>query len=154
MTGWLGESYLWVKAAHVVFMIFWMAGMFALPRFLVYHQEALVAGDAVDAARWVERENKLRRIILTPSIGLTWLFGVFLAANLGLFGPDQAGLGWLHAKLLFVLVLSGYHGWAVGYAKRLARGEMRLDGRKLRLINEVPALLIILIVILVIVRPF
>lgn len=154
MIGWLGESYLWVKAAHVVFMIFWMAGMFALPRFLVYHQEALVAGDAVDATRWIERETKLRRIILSPSMILAWLFGLMLAANIGLFDADQAGLGWLHAKLLFALILSAYHGWAVGYAKRLAKGEMRFDGRRLRLINEVPALLIILIVIMVIVRPF
>ena len=151
MTGWLGESYLWVKAAHVVFVIFWMAGLFALPRFLVYHQEA--ADGSAEAALWVQRENSLRRMILTPSMILTWLLGLGLAANLGLF-DGGAGLGWLHAKLAFVLLLSGYHGWAVGYARRLSKGVRSLDGRRLRLVNEVPALLIALVVVLVIVRPF
>ena len=151
MAGWLGNAYLWVKAAHVVFVIFWMAGLFALPRFLVYHQEA--APGSSEAALWVEREAKLKRIILTPSMILSWLFGLALAANIGLFdGP--AGLGWLHAKLLFVLLLSGYHGWAVGYARKLTAGLPLLTGRQLRLINEVPALLIALTVVMVIVRPF
>ena len=151
MIGWLGNAYLWVKAAHVVFMIFWMAGLFALPRLLVYHQEAIA--DPAEAATWVDREAKLRRIILTPAIVATWVLGLMLAANIGLF-DGQPGLGWLHAKLLFVLVLSGYHGWAVGYAKTLARGRPTLTGRSLRLINEVPALLIVLAVVMVIVRPF
>ncbi len=151
MIGWLGNAYLWVKAAHVVFMIFWMAGMFALPRFLVYHQEA--APGSEEAAGWVERETKLRHIILTPSIILTWVFGLMLAANIGLFS-GQPGLGWLHAKLLFVLLLSAYHGWAVGYAKKLAKGLPLMTGKQLRLINEVPALLIALTVVMVIVRPF
>lgn len=151
MIGWLGNAYLWVKAAHVVFMIFWMAGMFALPRFLVYHQEA--APGSPEAALWVERETKLRHIILTPSITLTWIFGLMLAANIGLF-DGQPGLGWLHAKLFFVLLLSGYHGWAVGYAKKLRDGRPLMTSKQLRIINEVPALLIALSVVMVIVRPF
>lgn len=151
MIGWLGNAYLWVKAAHVIFVIFWMAGLFALPRFLVYHQEATPGSP--EAALWVEREVKLKRIILTPSMILSWLFGLALAANLGLF-EGQAGLGWLHAKLTFVLLLSAYHGWAVGYARKLANGLPLLTGRQLRLINEVPALLIALTVVMVIVRPF
>lgn len=151
MIGWLGNAYLWVKAAHVVFVIFWMAGLFALPRFLVYHQEA--APGSPEALSWVEREDKLKRIILTPSMILAWLLGLALAANVGLF-DGQPGLGWLHAKLLFVLLLSGYHGWAVGYARRLASGRPLMTGRQLRLINEVPALLIIATVIMVVVRPF
>ena len=151
MIGWLGTAYLWVKAAHVIFVIFWMAGLFALPRFLVYHQEA--APGSPEAALWVEREAKLKRIILTPSMILSWLFGLALAANLGLF-EGQPGLGWLHAKLTFVLLLSAYHGWALSYARRLANGLPLLTGRQLRLINEVPALLIALTVVMVIVRPF
>lgn len=151
MIGWLGNAYLWVKAAHVVFVIFWMAGLFALPRFLVYHQEAVPGSP--EALSWVEREDKLKRIILTPSMILAWLLGLALAANVGLF-DGQPTLGWLHAKLLFVLLLSGYHGWAVGYAKRLTSGRPLMTGRQLRLINEVPALLIIATVIMVVVRPF
>ena len=151
MSDWLGSTYLWVKAAHVIFVIFWMAGLFMLPRYLVHHQDAL--GNPDEAAKWVEREAKLRRMILTPSMILVWALGVMLAANIGLF-DGAAGLGWLHAKLLLVILLSGYHGWAVGYAKKLARGQATLATRTLRMINEIPALAVTLIVILVIVRPF
>lgn len=151
MIGWLGESYLWVKAAHVVFVIFWMAGMFMLPRYLVYHQEA--APGSPEAALWVERETKLRRIILTPSMIAVWVLGLALAANLGMF-DGQPGLGWLHAKFALVVLLSAYHGWAVGYAKKLERGLPLLTGKQLRMINEIPALALIAIVVLVVVRPF
>jgi putative membrane protein len=145
----LSGAYLWIVAAHVIFVIFWMAGLFMLPRYLVYHQEALVAGRAEEAALWVERESKLRAIILTPAMIVVWVLGLTLA-TIG----QHWGEGWLHAKLLFVLVLSGYHGWAVGYAKTLARGVMKLDGRRLRMINEVPALAGAVIVVLVFVKPF
>lgn len=149
--GFLGASYDWVKAAHLIFVIFWMAGLFMLPRYLVYHQENL--SDAADAARWVEREGKLRRIILTPAMVIVWVLGLALAFNLGL-ADGTPGLGWLHAKLLLVVLLSGYHGWMVGYAKKLARGQASLPNRTLRMMNEVPALAVTLIVILVIVKPF
>ncbi|MDO7841407.1 CopD family protein [Sphingomonas immobilis] len=147
----LGNAYLWAKAAHVIFVIFWMAGLFLLPRYLVYHQEAL--GNSAEEAKWVERETKLRKIILNPSMAIVWILGLMLAANAGLFSGVE-GLGWLHAKLALVVILSGYHGWAVGYAKKLAAGKPRLSGKALRMINEVPAILVTLIVILVIVRPF
>jgi putative membrane protein len=147
----LGNAYLWAKAAHVIFVIFWMAGLFLLPRFLVYHQEAL--GNSAEEAKWVERESKLRKIILSPSIVIVWVLGLMLAANAGLFSGAE-GLGWLHAKLALVVVLSGYHGWAVRYAKTLATGRATLSGKTLRMVNEIPAILVTLIVILVIVRPF
>jgi len=151
MTGFLGVAYLWVKAAHIIFVIFWMAGMFILPRYLVHHQDAL--GDAAESAKWVERETKLRRVILSPAMATVWLLGIALALNAGLI-DGTAGLGWLHAKLLLVLLLSGYHGWAVGYAKKLAAGKPTLTGRQLRMLNEVPALGVTLIVILAVVKPF
>ena len=151
MTGFLGDAYPWVKAAHVVFVIFWMAGMFMLPRYLVYHQESL--GDPAEAARWVDREAKLRHMILTPSMIAVWVLGLVLAANIGLF-DGAVGLGWLHAKIAIVVLLSAYHGWAVGYARRLAKGVAQLGNRQLRMANEVPALAVVLIVVLVIARPF
>ena len=150
MAGWLGGAYLWVKAAHLIFVIFWMAGMFMLPRYLVYHQEGLA--DPAEAARWVEREGKLRAIILTPAMVLVWILGIALALNAGI-ADGTPGLGWLHAKIALVVLLSAYHGWAVGYARKLAAGRPTLEGRHLRMLNEVPALAVTLIVVLVIVKP-
>lgn len=147
----LGGAYLWIKALHVIFVIFWMAGLFLFPRYLIHHQDALGRPD--EEAQWREREGKLRRIILTPSLVVVWVAGLLLAAQLGLF-EGAGGLGWLHAKLFLVLLLSGYHGWAVAYSKKLARGVAPLSTRTLRMLNEVPGVAVVLIVILVIVRPF
>ncbi|USU03858.1 CopD family protein [Sphingomonadaceae bacterium OTU29LAMAA1] len=145
----LAGAYLWIVAAHVIFVIFWMAGLFMLPRYLVYHQEALAAGRKDEATTWVERETKLRSIILTPAMLAVWVLGLTLATV-----GQHWGEGWLHAKFTFVLLLSGYHGWAVGYARKLARGVMRFEGRTLRMLNEVPALAATVIVVLVFVKPF
>lgn len=155
MTGFLGNAYLWVKAAHIIFVIFWMAGMFILPRYLVHHQDALTgpAPNPAEADAWVEREAKLRRMILTPALIVTWVLGMMLAMNLGLLDGGE-GLGWLHGKILLVVLLTGYHGWAVGYARKLAAGTPTLPTRTLRMVNEVPALFVTVIVVLVVVRPF
>ena len=139
--------YLWLKAGHILFVIFWMAGLFMLPRFFIYHQEC--EPGSAEEARWVHREDRLRQIILTPSIIVVWVLGLALAHVTQPFTS-----GWFIAKLLLVLALSGYHGWMVRYAKGLARGERRLEGRRLRLLNEVPGLVAVLVVILVVVRPF
>jgi len=140
-------TYLWLKAGHIIFVVFWMAGLFMLPRFFVYHQEA-ASGSAEDRL-WVDREAKLLKIILTPSIIVVWVLGIALAFTIGAW--DQ---GWLHAKLALVLVLSAYHGFLASYAKKLARGERPLSGKRLRLLNEVPGVTLALIVILVVVKPF
>ena len=109
--------------------------------------------DPAEAARWVERENKLRGIILTPAMIAVWVLGLALAFNSGI-ADGAPGLGWLHAKLGIVVLLSGYHGWAVGYAKKLAKGRATVSNKALRMMNEIPALAATLIVILVIVKPF
>ena len=147
MVEFFASIYLWLKAGHIVFVIFWMAGLFMLPRFFVYHQEA-EAGSAEDTA-WVDRERRLLKIILLPSIIVVWVLGLILAWTTGAFTQ-----GWFHAKLLLVLILSGYHGWMSAYAKKLARGERPLQGKALRLLNEVPGLGAALIVVLAVVRPF
>jgi putative membrane protein len=150
MSGFLGGAYLWVKAFHIIFVIFWMAGLFMLPRYLVHHQEALGTPQSAD---WEKREALLRRMILSPSIAIVWILGLSLAVNLGLL-EGGAGLGWLHAKLFLVLLLSGFQGWAIGYSKKLAKGQASLSSRTLRTVGELPALAVILIVILVVVKPF
>ncbi len=147
MTETLSVLYIWLKSAHIIFVIFWMAGLFMLPRFFVYHQES--AEGSEEAAKWVDRESKLIKIILNPSIIIMWVVGLFLAWHIGAMAE-----GWFHAKLLFVLALSGYHGWIVGYAKKLARGERKLTGKQLRLLNEVPGIAAAIIVILVVAKPF
>ncbi|WP_373489722.1 CopD family protein [Parasphingorhabdus sp.] len=143
----LSMLYLWLKAAHIIFVIFWMAGLFMMPRFFVYHQECAVGSD--EDRKWIDREAKLRKIILNPSLIITWLLGLLLAYNISAFSD-----GWLHAKLFVVLLLSGYHGWMIGYGKKLARGERTMTDKSLRLINEVPGIAAALIVILVIIKPF
>lgn len=147
MIGFLGSWYLWVKMLHIVFVIFWMAGLFMLPRFFVYHQECEEGSSEIP--RWIDRENRLIRIILNPAMVATWLFGFLLNLNLGVYAE-----GWFAAKFLVVVALTLYHGWMVRYAGILASGGARVSGKTLRLINEVPGLAAVLIVILVVVRPF
>ena len=139
--------YLWLKAGHIIFVIFWMAGLFALPRYFVYHQEA--PQGSPEEAVWLDRERKLLKIILNPSIVVVWVLGLLLVNTLNLWAAP-----WLWAKVALVLGLSGYHGYLAGYHKKLMRGERRLTGKQLRLFNEVPGVAAALIVILVILRPF
>ena len=147
LTGFLGPAYLWVKAAHLTFVIFWMAGLFLLPRFYVYHQETVV-GSPEDRA-WIEREARVRSIILNPAMALVWILGLMLA-----FDIDAWSQGWFHVKLALVILLSGYQGWLAAYGKKLANGERPLSGKAVRMINEIPGVAAALIVVLVIVRPF
>jgi putative membrane protein len=143
----LSLTYVWIKAGHVIFVVFWIAGLFMLPRYYVYHQEALPG--SAEETRWIDRERKLRRIIITPAMIVVWVLGLTLAWLTGAWAE-----GWFHAKFAVVLALSAYHGWMVGYGRKLARGERPVSGRSLRIMNEVPGLATVLIVILVIVKPF
>ena len=143
----LSMTYFWLKAGHIIFVIFWMAGLFMLPRYFVYHQEAALGSP--ENAVWIDRERKLLKIILWPSMIVVWVLGLALAMTTGAFSQ-----GWFHAKLAFVLGLSAYHVWLAGYARALANGERRLSGKKLRLLNEVPGIAAAVIVILVVIRPF
>ena len=145
--GWLGLAYPWVKAAHVTFVIFWMAGLFLLPRFYVYHQETAV-GSPEDRA-WIEREARVRSIILMPAIIVVWALGLMLAFHVGAWSE-----GWFHAKLALVIALSAYQGWLGSYGKKLASGQRPLSGKAVRMLNEIPGIAAALIVVLVIVRPF
>lgn len=147
LTGFLGPAYLWVKAAHVTFVIFWMAGLFLLPRFYVYHQEC-AAGSPEERA-WIEREARVRSIILTPAMLVVWVLGLMLAFHLDVWSQP-----WFHAKLALVVALTGYQGWLGAYGKKLARGERPLSGKAVRLLNEIPGIAAAIIVVLVVVRPF
>lgn len=145
--GFLGAAHPWVKAAHVTFVIFWMAGLFILPRFYVYHH-ATTPGSAEDRA-WIEREDRVRTIILMPTIGVVWVLGLMLAVHIDAF--QQA---WFLAKLALVIGLSAFQGWMVGYGKKLAQGMRPLENRTLRIMNEIPGVAAAFIVVLAVVRPF
>src|SRR5687768_1757077 len=124
--GFLGAAYLWVKAAHVTFVIFWIAGLFIVPRYYIHHQAA-TPGSAEDRA-WIEREEKARSVILNPAMLIVWVLGLMLAVHLGLFGAP-----WFLAKLALVLLLTGYQGWIGAYGRKLANGHRELDDKRLRL---------------------
>ena len=147
LAGFLGAAYLWVKAAHLTFVIFWMAGLFLLPRFYVYHHST-TPGSAEDR-QWIEREDRARTIILIPAMAIVWILGLMLAVHLDVFRQ-----GWFLAKLVLVIGLSGYQGWISAYGRKLAKGMRPLENRTLRIMNEIPGIAAALIVVLVIVRSF
>ena len=140
-------TYLWLKSGHIIFMVFWMAGLFMLPRQMIYCHDA--AAGSEEEALWAKRMGLLRKIILTPSLIVVWVLGLLLAMQSGAFS-----LGWVHAKLLLVIVLTGYHGIMVARSKAMARGERPLTEKQLRVYGEVPGILLAFIVVLVVVRPF
>jgi len=147
LTGWLGGLYMPIKAAHATITFFWIAGLFMLPRYLAY--QAQEAPGSEQDLKWAERTAKLRKIILTPSLIAVWVLGLMVATSYGM-----AGAGWIHTKITLALLLSGYHGWMVGMAKKMAAGQRPMSEKKLRLWNEVPALATIIFVFLAILKPF
>jgi putative membrane protein len=139
--------YEWIKAFHVMAVIAWMAGMLYLPRLMVYHAEAAVGSIQSETFKLMER--RLLKGIINPAMGLTWVLGLYLAWSA--FGFKG---GWLHGKILLVFILSGIHGYLVGRVRAFAEDRNDKSARFYRILNEVPAVLMALIVILVIVKPF
>ncbi|TRD11358.1 CopD family protein [Erythrobacter insulae] len=147
MQDFLFSIYPWLKIGHVIFMVFWLAGLFMLPRQCIYMLDH--ESGSVGEAKWAERMGKLRKIILTPSMIIVWVLGLTLAYSIGAFSQ-----GWFHGKLTLVLALTGYHGWLVAQTKKMARGERPLSEKRLRMIGEVPGLILVLVVALVYLKPF
>jgi putative membrane protein len=137
---------LWVKAFHIVFVVAWFAGLFYLPRLFVYHTQV---GAEAEHARFCVMERKLYGLMTLAMIG-TWVFGVWLV----LLTPGLLQMGWLHAKLTLVVLLSGYHGWLKLNLRRFAAQRNTRSEKFWRIANEVPALALIAVVILVVVKPF
>jgi protoporphyrinogen IX oxidase len=145
----LTSLYPWIKAFHIMAVIAWMAGMFYLPRLYVYHAERATAGSDLDRTFQV-MEDKLLRLIMTPSMIVTWVLGLILI-GMGMF---DWGAVWSWAKLAAVIGMTGMHGWLAARRKDFAAGTNSRTGRTYRLMNEVPTLLMLVIVIAVVVRPF
>ena len=149
----LQTAYPWIKAAHVVAMVAWMAGLFYLPRLFVYHVEGLrkqgvAPGSNMDLL-FQHQERLLLRAIMNPAMIATWVLGLLLVLLGGWWTA-----GWLHVKLLGVLALTAFHMWLAARRRDFAEGRNALTGRAYRFMNEVPTLLLILIVVMVIVKPF
>ena len=140
-------AYAWIKALHVIAVIAWMAGMLYLPRLFVYRVDAARGSDKSETFKVMER--RLLRAIINPAMIVTWAAGLWLAWYGFAF---QAG--WLHAKIVLVLILSGVHGYLSASVRKFAEDRNEKSSRHWRIVNEVPTLLMIAIVILVIVKPF
>ena len=141
-------AYLWLKALHIIGVVCWFAAMFYLPRLLVYHSST---EDDAGKARFIIMEDKLYRVIMRPSMLITVIFGLWMLV----LGWDAfASSIWLWIKLAAVVVLLGYHHYCSRLIKAFAQNDNPHTERFYRIFNEIPALLLILIVILVVVKPF
>lgn len=139
--------YLWAKAIHVIAVIAWMAGMLYLPRLFVYHADAEPGSEKSETFKVMEQ--RLLRLIINPAMIMTWVFGLWLAWD----GFGFSG-GWLHAKIALVIAMSGVHGYFSASVRRFAADQNTKPARHWRIMNEAPTLLMIVIVVLVIVKPF
>jgi len=144
MTDLLIGAYPWIKAFHVISVIAWMAGLFYLPRLFVYHAE-----EAVPEALFQTMERRLLRAIINPAMIATWILGLCLVATPGVVDWSQI---WPWTKAAGVIAMSGFHGWLSARRRDFERRENRFSGRTYRIMNEVPTLLMVMIVVSVIVR--
>ncbi len=150
MTDTLLALYPWIKSLHIISFVAWMAGLFYLPRLFVYHAEQARIG--TDKAQMLETmERKLLKLIMNPAMILTWIFGLILVSTPGLV--DWSAI-WPWTKAVSVIALTWFHMWCGKQRKALASGESSLPGRTFRMMNEVPTLLLIVIVVSVVARPF
>ena len=146
----LDALYPWIKSLHVMAVIAWMAGLFYLPRLFVYHAEKVKRGEETDAL-FQTMEKKLIRVIMNPAMIATWAFGLALVLTPGVIDWSQI---WPWTKAAAVLGMTWFHHWCSVQRKSIERGEALKPGKTYRLMNEVPTLLMVVIVVSVIARPF
>ncbi|MBI1203168.1 MAG: protoporphyrinogen oxidase HemJ [Rhodopseudomonas sp.] len=140
-------TYLWIKAFHIIAVISWMAGMLYLPRLFVYH--AGVEAGSQQAKTFETMEYRLLTYIMTPAMAIAWILGIVLMLQGGFLTA-----GWLHAKLLAVVVMTIMHGLLSHWATEFRHGRNVHNQKFFRIINEIPTILLIFIVIMVVVKPF
>ena len=145
----LNSLYPWIKALHVISVISWMAGIFYLPRLFVHHAEQAATGSDMDRTFQL-MEQKLLGVIMTPAMIVAWVCGLIMIA----MGAFDWALAWSWIKLGAVLGMTVFHGWLSARRKDFANGTNTRTGRTYRLMNEVPTALMIVIVVMVVVRPF
>lgn len=140
--------YLWLKAAHIIFVVAWIAGLLVYPRYKI-HQMASSPGEPLFDTM-SEAAARLRRVVMTPSMIAVWIFGISLVAK----NASVFSFSWFWVKLVLVILLTGMHGFYVKMGKAIDRGESPIAVKKLKLANELPFIALIVIVVLVVVRPF
>ena len=141
-------SYLWLKAFHIIAVTAWMAGLFYLPRLMVYHRRTAIGGESSEIFKVMER--RLLKAIMLPAMILSWILGLSLIWVTDAF----ASLGlWLVVKLVAVVALTGFHFWLARFVQAFAEDERPRDERFFRIINEIPTVLLIVIVIMAVVKP-
>ncbi len=141
-------AYLWLKAFHIIAVVAWMAGLFYLPRLMVYHRRTAVGSETSEIFKTMER--RLLKAIMYPAMGLSWLLGLALIWVTDAF----AGLSlWLVVKLVAVVAMTAFHLWLAKFVQAFGEDERPRDERFFRLINEIPTVLLIVIVIMAVVKP-
>lgn len=139
--------YLWIKAVHVMAVIAWMAGMFYLPRLFVYHADVPIGSDQSELFKVMEK--RLLTVIINPAMTFAWVLGLWMAWDA--FGFRG---GWLHMKLLAVVAMSAFHGYLAKAVRAFENDQNVKSARHWRIVNEIPTVLMIIIVIMVVVKPF
>ena len=149
MSAWLGDAYPWIKSAHIVSMVAWMAGLLYLPRLYVYHAMAPIGSDRCEAFKVME--GRLQRGIMNPAMIATWAFGLVLAGTPGIV---DWRMGWIWAKLALVVGLTAFHVTLARWREAFRMDRNAHSTRFFRIVNELPTLALIAIVPLVVVKPF
>lgn len=148
MSDLLANLYPWILAFHIMSVISWMAGLFYLPRLFVYHVEHAKNGDQLDQTFQL-MEFKLLKVIMGPASVATWMFGLLLVFTPGIV---DWGAVWPYTKAVGVIGMTGFHHWLMARQRAFSRGENQLTGRRYRMMNEVPTILMVLIVVSVVVK--
>ena len=140
--------YLWIKAAHVIFVIALMAGLLIYPRYKLHQLSSKPGDELFETMR--EASDRLRKIILNPSLIIVWVLGLtMLYLNQGLLSQ-----GWMHVKLALVLILSGLHGYFISIGKKIDRGDQAPTAKTMKMLNELPFVIMIFVVLLAVLKPF
>lgn len=149
MQDFLLTHYLWIKALHIIAVICWMAGLLYLPRIFVYHAQAQAGSEISEIFKVMAR--RLYNFIMQPAMIATWLFGglMFLANFDGLMAQ-----GWIHVKLTLVILMTGAHHMMGAMGKKFARDANTKSDKFYRILNEIPTILMIIIVLLAVAKPF
>lgn len=140
--------YLWVQAFHIIFVIALMAGLLIYPRYKLHQLSANPGEPLFETMK--EASNRLRKIILNPALILVWVLGISMLV----MNPNLLSMGWMHVKLVLVFVLTGMHGYFISIGKKIDRGDVAPTPTRMKMLNEVPFLIMIGVVLLAVLKPF